>query len=957
MNEIPLWSLTPALVALAANLSLLFVGWRMKWSDTPVAPLSSSAGTSSPAESLERRRWIILLIAVGLALAFYLLIFAPPALNKNIPPEPNTPGSPFYFLHWQRNFLRLFYPQIALTSNLLTGALAFLATIYSGLRRSPEKLQASLLWTILAIMSAAQWLLFREDQYRQGLSVYWLATLALLIWAAAARKRIHTDLITPFSLPLKTEIVLLLLTIGGAAFGRFYALKTIPYGIEGDEAKWTAEVVSLHLRGEADETALYHRDALPVSFYMQTPFHKIFGPSILSARLEVAFFSTLATLLFYLLLRRLGNIPIAWLATWLLSGSIFDISASRLANVESHVKIWPILTLLLLEWALRHNRWQAYAISGMALALSMVTYDTLWPLLPLTLIIAAIELQRQKIPLLEHARHLTALLAPTLLALPILLPYFASRLSYYGVPEKGWEEGLFTLLDYFGEVLRTWYVQAASDFLYNRPGPLLNAFLLPWLTLGFIAAFFALRQRIAFWTLAWVLLFIFPTPILAHSPLGRVYYPALPAIYALIALAGFIFSQETLRLSGKIFHPLLGALALLIVIWLPLFNLYIYFNEVSDFTDRQIRREIGEMAAQAASPETLLLLPTLPAADEPLNNEHQMIELFMLSKIPPEQVKESYRYVALEDLLPSLPIDPSGDRPNIVIFLDKTTSASRQQRDDLAAALKKCYPSSQWYPGKYLDRVYLSQETLSHPACIATRLTLTQTTANTLTWSLSRGHTRQITLNCQSQRQNHQWLEAENLPLAPGWQINTAFATDWNGKGYIMDNSGSQPIRYEFNAPQQGQMYVWLRTYKRTADNSPAHIEINGKDQSFGDYSGERLNRWVWERSGPFPVRAGSNTLVLSRPYLNNPQNFMAIFIDTLIFTFDENFDPQSNLYIPLPPQTFRYQPEQSQGEIELTLAAGQYLCSAQAEGALPLVDSFGHSPLTSEAIFLTIQP
>ena len=92
---------------------------------------------------------------------------------------------------------------------------------------------------------------------------------------------------------------------------------------------------------------------------MQTPFHKLFGPSIFIARFEVAFFSIIATLLFYLFLRRITNIPLALLSAWLLSASIFDISASRLANVESHVKLWPILTLLLLAWAINSPRWPA----------------------------------------------------------------------------------------------------------------------------------------------------------------------------------------------------------------------------------------------------------------------------------------------------------------------------------------------------------------------------------------------------------------------------------------------------------------------------------------------------------------------------------------------------------------------------------------------------------------------
>lgn len=163
--------------------------------------------------------------------------------------------------------------------------------------------------------------------------------------------------------------------IAFAAFARFYQLDSFPYGIEGDEAKWTAEVVWLGLRGEPDISALYHRDALPVSFYMQTLFHRIMGPSLYAARFEVALFSVIAALVLYMYLRQVAAMPLALLASWLAAASIFDISASRLANVESHVKLWPILTFAILAFAIKIRHWAAFAVAGIALALGLLTYD------------------------------------------------------------------------------------------------------------------------------------------------------------------------------------------------------------------------------------------------------------------------------------------------------------------------------------------------------------------------------------------------------------------------------------------------------------------------------------------------------------------------------------------------------------------------------------------------------
>ena len=76
------------------------------------------------------------------------------------------------------------------------------------------------------------------------------------------------------------------------------------------------------------------------------------------------------------------------------------------------------------------------------------------------------------------------------------------------------------------------------------------------------------------------------------------------------------------------------------------------------------------MAGAAASMKSLLVLPSVPHADEPLNNEYQMIELYMLNKIPSDQINNSYRNVALENLLPSLPHGLT-NRPNLEIILER----------------------------------------------------------------------------------------------------------------------------------------------------------------------------------------------------------------------------------------------------------------------------------------------
>ncbi len=968
-KHISFWSLIPTLLALAGTLLLFVAAHRQRWVDVPVTEttphVEKEAETHVNRQTLKQRltfyvsqfRWEILLAGVVTMLAAYFLIFAPAQMAGGIPINPMEPGRPFYFLHWQRGSLNFLYYEAAIASTVLTGLLALSIVILALVRRSPSRIKTALLWTSLSLATCAQWCLGREPEHRMGIELYLAAALGFFIWAQLAKQQIVFSLNQPIYVKRGLEITLVVAVIALASFGRLFELDSIPYGIEGDEAKWTGEVVWLGIRGLPDYSGLYHRDALPVSFFMQTPFHQLLGPSIFSARFEVAFFSILATFLFYLLLRRLTNIPLALLSAWLLSASIFDISASRLANVESHVKLWPILTLLLLASAIRARRWHLYAVSGIALALGLLTYDTVWPLLLAAVIICMIEINRQDVTRTEKARFVTALLAPSIFALPILLPYLASRLGYYDFNAKGWEEGFSTLWLYFSKVLKSWYIYANVDFLYNRMGPLVNAFLLPWITMGFFASLATLRQRFSYWTLIWLAVFIFPVPIAAHSPLGRVYYPGLPAVYALAALGLFLFAYDSLSFIGKILQPLSVTIALVVLIWLPLMNLYIYFNETGDEQNRQVRREIGEIAGSAADMDTLIVLPNIPYGNEPLNNEYQMIELFMLAKIPTEEIQNSYQYVALDDLMPALPDDLT-DRPNLEIILDKVTDSDRIKRDEIAQTLKHCYPKGILIEGIFFDRFSLPASALAEPACLSANLTLHQTSSSQqLSWELSKSTVTSLSLQCGVQTTEHVWLEAETLPPPSGWQADTAFVQGWNASGYLADNYLSEPVLYEFETSTAGQIYIWARTLKREADHSPLQLQVNGQAGTVSQTVEDNLNKWIWERVGPFDISENKNTLIITRPYMDDPSGFMAIFLDTLVFTPDVNLMPEQNYYAPIPAQHFLFPGGQSAGQITLDLEPGIYQCQVSVDGEQNLVDNLGHAPVMSNFVVIEIKP
>lgn len=963
MDTTPLWTLLPLAVALL--LTLILLGRSLTWGgpsfkSEPISKKEQPKVTPLASNIKSRRLifffahyWKILLTGFFLGLFLFLFLSAPAHLTGKLSVETNQPIRPFYFLHSLRDFLRDNYNQAASISNLISGLVALIIAATAAIRRSPAKLQFSLLWILISLAGSAQWMISGKSQTSTGIILYGCAAIGFFLWTKFNETSITIDLEKIHPTPLYLEIMLLILVLALATFGRLYSLKSLPYGIEGDEAKWTAEIVNLGIRGEPDKLGMYHRDALPISFFMQTLFHKILGPSLFAARFEVAFFSILATLVFYLLLRQITTVPLSLLATWFLSASIFDISASRVAHVESHVKIWVVVTLALLAWAVKTKHWQIYAISGIALAIGMLTYDTVWPLALVSSLIALLEAQQQKDKSENILRNLTALLTPTILISPLLIPYIADRMVYYNFSNR--QADIASLLSYFTSVLSSWYVEMFHDFSYNRPGPILNTFLLPWMTFGLVAALATPRRRLSLWTLIWLLLFIIPIPVAAHSPFGRVYYPALPAVYILIAIGMYHFSRLSLRAFENSSRPLIIAFSFLILAWIPLSNLYIYFNEVYEYDSDKMRREIAELAGDAASLDTLIILASVPNADESLNNDFQTIELFMLGNLPNEQIKDSYQYVALDKVLPSLP--NLRKRPNLSIILDKSTPISRSQRNDLSEALRTCYPQAHWIEGAFADRVDINAEALTSTTCVSANLSLEDNSVNTIHWQLDHGTANELTLKCEDQQNIHQFIQAETLPFTPGWNIETAIAPDWAGSGFLMDNFGSNPVSFEFDLQEENPLYLWVRYYKRIPDNSPAQITINNQTMLFGNITHEKTNQWNWERVGPFNVPAGVNIITLDRPYKDTPQEFMAIFVDEFTITTDANFLPANDLDKYLTTETFSYPQGQTQGEIIPQFESGSYICYLQAFGQQTLVDAFGNSPLKSNSINLVISP
>lgn len=953
------------LAVLSITWMAMLLGRLRGWSQ----PLEQEPHRASPAQPEPRpwhlriweqswSRWLALILLGGVV---YFIVFAPPRIGGQVSITPNQPGRPFYHFHWQQAYLDKHPDQMGALIAVGGSVLALLALVSGLWRRQRERVQAALLLTGLTLAGMGQWLL-ADGTLWMGAAYYGFSAVALLHWMIAARQRLRADLEWRPEWLRWNEIWLVVALLALAAFARLYAFPTVPYGVEGDESKWIYEVVELMIDGEAESSGEYHRDALPASFYMQVPFQRL-QVGIFSARVAVVLYSLLGTLAFYWLLRQIAPRPVAALGMFFLSISVMDISASRLANVESHVKIWPILALALLALALQRDRWQIFALSGLALALGLLTYDTVLPMLGVLLLILMVELWVARQQLRRAAQNLAAFLLPPLLTLPLLVPYFNSRLSYYQIEEKGWSDGWGgALWENLRQVLQGWFVETHFDFIYNRQGPMLNAVLLPLFFVGLLFALGTLRQRVSRWSVLWLVLLLLPVPVLTASPFARVYYPGLPAVYGLVALGLYLLTRELARLLRPGLTPLGLILIIAFLGWLPFYNFYLYFNGVGDPGDRQIRREIGEFALDAARSQAHLYMPYWPIANDPLFVEFQIAELYLHQELDAEQISAAYDRVPLDDFLPQLSTDAQ-QWSAVDVLIDTQISTQTETWAAMRTALLRCFPGGTLTTGHYFERYRLTAAQLHNPACIPVQLQLGADENHAaedpaaLPWSLSHSTVAALRVVCEQEAQSLLWAEGEDFTLGPGWGRDVSFVQDWHGSGYLVDSYGSQAAMYHTEFPADVPIYAWVRAYKRTPDEAPAYLLLGDQRDAFADSPQISHQEWVWERLGPYESAAAAQDWRVERPYEAPPGEFMALFIDALVFTSDPDFSPlndagRSVVY----DERFQLRSPASQGYLQFALPAGRYFCRVGLDPGTALVDAYGQPAVWSNTVELNMQ-
>ena len=834
-------------------------------------------------------------------------------------------------------------------------------------KRWSQALRAATLFGLLALALEGEMFLLGDD-LEVGLVLHGLALLGFVTWVGICRPAPVAQEPPAEGRRMDwTEWALLLCVVALAAFARFYALPRIPYGIEGDESKWTAEVVSVMVDGQHAMQSEFHYSTEPVSFYMQAPFHRLLGPSVLSARVAVATYSLLATLAFYWLVRETAGWRAALLATVLLSISIADVSASRLALVEAHVKIWAAVGLAFLARGLRVRRPVHTFLGGIALAFGLLTYDTFAPVIAVAVIWAVVSLASRRASIREWALHLSGLLLPILAAIPFVLEYLVGRMSYYRRGQLGSSVALLDIWNGFLEVVQNFWL-AHDDFLFVRSGPLINALLVPLLTLGFVLALSRPRRPGHALPALWFVLLFFPVPIYTGHPFLRVFYPGLPAVYVLAAFGVLLVWREMTALLPVSLRPALLTLAGLALAGLVLLNLFLYFNIVQDPEERQMRRELADMVTEGTALGRRVYVPHFADSGDAAQIEQSLFLLEARRGLPRDQIGRHLWMGTYEEFLPTLSreLDYFEDAA-VVVNRWPALAGDIKDVNSVLGALESCLGARLEKQGRWFSLYAIDVFDLEAARCVAPLARLegpfpldpTPGQSVQLRWRLEDATgPAEAVLACQRLHTGVVVLEAEDMASDFGWYEDRRFASGFHGRSYLTDLMTVGDAHTDVTVLESGAYTLWARVYWSSPDSYPLYLSVDGRTEEIVYPGGGSMRKWMWRQAGIFDLGAGTHTVRMVRPIQSPVPGTQSLFVDRLVLSADSTFDPAVD-----DEWAFSFEARDevsayvSSGVFQFDdLASGSYRCWAEFSDGDRLVDWDGQAGVRSDALDFTVR-
>ncbi len=743
-----------------------------------------------------------------------------------------------------------------------------------------------------------------------GLVGYLGAAVGLLAWAI---KNPKWRSVFPFQIQIKPHHEALLFSgmLFLMAIVRYYDLGYRVYGLEADETKWTVQSwYSTILRVNLGEFASMHYDHVPVDFWVRSAFLRLFGLNFISARIESATLSLISVLLLYFIFRLITrSSATALLGSALYGLSFIELNASHQALHNTPVEPWMMGGILFGMLAITKRAAWKFQISGLFLALGMLTYETFLPTVILVLLymvgMAFYEIHTSRESVRNWLLYLALTLWPVVLVFSTFTnEYLTTRNDYifgwfWTFSERGDLAQFF--LKNFSNLIHTLFVEITyRDSLLNWAGPLISPWLLPFVAIGFIFNLWNFKKPGYRFVLLWFFLEIIPGPVVTGSVWPRVLFTATAplmlwgalGLWLCLAALRIWFKQLSLRLAAPFFA--------IIVVGILVNNYVVFTSALNDPEDRQVRRELADLTASSARDHDLLLLPYTAYLDEAAELESHVILFSVASaKNVGLEAEDYYQRIEYSDLLRSLWENKTEN--SIAVVVEKTIHATNLSKFEFMQAVLNCYPlAGLGETGQFFDVYTLNSQALLHPECFQPNTpvpaypiedaSLSIDAPIKFAWQQSDAPTTSFSLQIDRKLEEIYWLEAETTFQGSGWYATSDFVKDFNGRGFLVDDWQSGRASYLFNAPKDAPYRIWVRYYKRRNNDQKNYFNLRDQSIEFAE-TGSPLDQWVWRDLGVFDLKSGQTPLGLSRTYGQDEQ--YSVFIDSVFLTPDLDFDPE----------------------------------------------------------------
>jgi hypothetical protein len=159
-------------------------------------------------------------------------------------------------------------------------------------------------------------------------------------------------------------------------------------------------------------------------------------------------------------------------------------------------------------------------------------------------------------------------------------------------------------------------------------------------------------------------------------------------------------------------------------------------------------------------------------------------------------------------------------------------------------------------------------------------------------WAEDTAGQGQARLICEQLRPNTIAVEAEDMEHDDGWHEDRRFVHGFRARGYLADRMTLGNAQAAITLPSSGTYTLWARVYRRSSDPHPFILSVDDHSQTFTWTSGNPPPHWMWLEMASLRLGPGVHTVRMSRPIQEPAPGTLALFVDTIILTAEQAFDP-----------------------------------------------------------------